>query len=76
MLAKVTKKHPKGFGFLMITSGEHKGSRAWFHKSSLVAIDFDTEIILGKELNVERVIEWNDKEGNPGLVADQIHSLT
>lgn len=60
----------------MITSGEHKGQRAWFHKSSLVALNFDTEITLGQELNVERVIDGNDKEGNPGLVADQIHSLT
>ncbi len=60
----------------MITSGEHKWKRAWFHKSSLVALDFDTEIALWTEVNVERVIDGNDKDGNPGLVADQIHSLT
>jgi hypothetical protein len=74
MRAKITKKHPKGFGFVFITTGENKWQRAFFHKSSLVGLNFDQEVLLGLEVNVERLIEGHDKEGNPGLVADQIHS--
>lgn len=61
MLAKLTKKHPKGFGFLVITSGELKGRRAFFHKTSLLSTDFDNDLVLGIELSVENVFEGEDK---------------